>query len=114
MKHCDRSGRTAYIETITPELKRDTVKVTIHLDVVINIGSGVGTSVRQLVKHVVEVSGVEPEVIENPKVNPGVSAMIADLKLAREKLGYHPRFNLEEGLRLTLDRDPRFRREKTP
>jgi UDP-glucose 4-epimerase len=83
-------------------------------DMVINIGSGIGTSVRQLVKHVAEVSGVEPEVIENPKVNPGVSSIIADLKLAREKIGYHPRFNLEEGLRLTLDRDPRFRREKTP
>jgi len=83
-------------------------------DMVINIGSGVGTSVRQLVKRVAEVIGTELEVIENPKVDPGVSVMIADLKLARDKLGYQPRFNLEEGLRLTLERDPRFRREKIP
>jgi nucleoside-diphosphate-sugar epimerase len=39
--------------------------------------------------------------------------MCADLTLARDKLGYRPRVSLEEGLRLTLERDPRFRNEAT-
>jgi nucleoside-diphosphate-sugar epimerase len=37
--------------------------------------------------------------------------MCADIRLAREKLGYQPRFSLEEGLRLTLERDQRFRKD---
>jgi nucleoside-diphosphate-sugar epimerase len=37
--------------------------------------------------------------------------MRADLTLAREKLGYQPRISLADGLRLTLERDTRFRRE---
>ena len=40
--------------------------------------------------------------------------MCADLSLAREKLGYQPRFSLEEGLRLTLERDPRFQDARVP
>ncbi len=39
--------------------------------------------------------------------------MCADLSLAREKLGYQPRVSLAEGIRLTLEKDPRFRDEAT-
>ena len=80
-------------------------------NLVINIGSGVGTNVRQLVRLVKEVTGANVEVIENPKVDPGARFMAADLTQAREKLGYQPRFSLEEGLRLTLERDRRFQRD---
>jgi nucleoside-diphosphate-sugar epimerase len=53
------------------------------------------------------------EAIENPKTSSGVSQMAADLTLARSKLGYQPYFSLEEGLRLTLERDRRFKKEPT-
>jgi len=82
-------------------------------DLVINIGSGVETSVQELVKLVVEVTGSNLDVIKNPKLDGGVSRMVADLTLAREKLGYQPRFSLAEGLRLTLERDSLFSREAT-
>jgi UDP-glucose 4-epimerase len=78
---------------------------------VINIGSGVETSIRDLARQVMETSGARLEVISNPRTDPGVSRMCADLTLARDKLGYQPSFSLGEGLRLTLERDPRFRRE---
>ncbi|MEW5868033.1 MAG: NAD-dependent epimerase/dehydratase family protein [Chloroflexota bacterium] len=78
---------------------------------VINIGSGVETSVRDLVRMIMEVSGVKVEIISNPRTDPGVSRMCADLSLGRERLGYQPYFSLQEGLRLTLERDPRFRRD---
>ncbi len=77
----------------------------------INIGSGSETSVRELVRLVMEITGTNAEVINNPRTDPGVSRMCADLGLAREKLGYSPRFSLAEGLRLTLERDARFRQE---
>jgi UDP-glucose 4-epimerase len=78
---------------------------------VINIGSGQETSIRALVRMVTAVTGAKTEVINNPRTSPGVSRMCADISLAREKLGYQPRFSLEEGLRLTIERDPRYRRE---
>jgi UDP-glucose 4-epimerase len=78
---------------------------------VINIGSGMETSIRDLVRLVTEVSGAKTEVITNARTDPGVSRMCADLSLAREKLGYQPRMSLSEGLRLTIERDPRFHRE---
>lgn len=78
---------------------------------VINVGSGVETNVRELVRLVLETINSRAEVIYNPRTDPGVSRMCADLSLARDKLGYQPRYSLAEGLRLTLERDARFRRE---
>jgi UDP-glucose 4-epimerase len=78
---------------------------------VINIGSGSETSIRDLIRMVMQVLGVKVEAIANPRNDPGVSRMRADLGLAREKLGYNPRISLEEGLRLTLERDARFKKE---
>ncbi|HEX9617908.1 MAG TPA: NAD-dependent epimerase/dehydratase family protein [Anaerolineales bacterium] len=76
---------------------------------IINIGSGSETSVRELVDLVMKITNSNAEVIYNPRTNPGVSCMRADLTLAREKLGYRPRVSLSEGIRLTLERDPRFK-----
>ena len=76
---------------------------------VINIGSGRQTSVRELIKTVLDVTGSNAEVIYNPKMSAGVSHMCADLTLAGQKLNYKPSISLEEGLRLTLQRDSRFR-----
>jgi nucleoside-diphosphate-sugar epimerase len=80
---------------------------------VVNIGSGNETSVRELLRLVLEATGSRAEVMYNPRTDAGVSRMCADLKLAREKLGYQPRISLTDGLRLTLERDPRFKREPT-
>ncbi len=75
---------------------------------VINVGSGIETSLRDLVKDVLDVTGSKPEVIYNSKTSGGVSRMAADLTLAQEKLSYHPSIKLDDGLRLTLQRDSRF------
>jgi UDP-glucose 4-epimerase len=76
---------------------------------VINIGSGKETSVRDLVKTVLDVTGSKAEAIFSPKTSAGVSRMCADLTLAAAKLNYRPSIPLGHGLRLTLQRDPRFR-----
>jgi UDP-glucose 4-epimerase len=78
---------------------------------VINVGSGTETSVRELVRMVLEVSDSQAEVIYNPRNDPGVSRMCADLSLARSKLGYQASVSLADGLRLTLDLDQRYKGE---
>ena len=76
---------------------------------VINVGSRTETSVRDLVRLVMEITGSQANVIYNSQTEGGVSRMCADLNLAAEKLAYKPANPLEEGLRLTLARDPRFK-----
>lgn len=76
---------------------------------VINIGSGQETSVRELVRRIVEVTGGRPEVVNNPKGAGGVARMCADIGLAAKMLNYRPAISLDTGLRLTLERDPRFK-----
>ena len=79
---------------------------------VINVGSGVETSLRALVKQVLDLTGSQSNVVYNSQTSGGVARLCADLGLAAQKLNYKPSFNQEEGLRLTLQRDNRFKRTK--
>lgn len=76
---------------------------------VINIGSGRETSIRDLIKAVLEVTNSKTNVVYNAQTSGGVSRMRADLKLAQDKLRFQPSIKLEDGLRLTLQRDSRFK-----
>jgi UDP-glucose 4-epimerase len=76
---------------------------------VINIGSGTETSVRELAKLVIDITGGDPEEVYNPRAGGGVTRMCADISLAKEKLNYVPLIPLEMGLRLTMERDPQFK-----
>ena len=71
----------------------------------INVGSGSETSVRDLAKQVIEVTGGHPELVYNPRNEGGLSRLCADISLARDKLGYEPKVSLAEGLRMTFDQD---------
>ncbi len=75
----------------------------------INIGSGRETSVRDLARLVLEISGKQPEILSNVHNDGGPTRMMADLTLARAKLNFHPRTPLEIGLELTYKTDPRIR-----
>jgi UDP-glucose 4-epimerase len=72
---------------------------------IINVGSGTETTIRELAKLAVEVTGGQPEIVYNPRNEGGLSRLCADLTLARNKLGYAPRVQLVDGLRLTLEHD---------
>lgn len=77
---------------------------------IINIGSGIETSVNGLIAEMGEVTGSRPHVIVNSQLSGGISRLVADLRLARERLGYQPQVSLRDGLERTLREDPRFRR----
>jgi len=71
----------------------------------INVGSGTETSIRELARLAIEVTGWHPEVVYNPRNEGGLSRLCADIHLAQERLGYEPRVPLVEGLTRTLQRD---------
>jgi len=75
---------------------------------IINIGSGKETTVRELAKLAVLVTGGKPEVVYNPRTERGPDRMCADLSLAQQVLNYQPQVSLLDGLRLTLEKDPRL------
>ena len=75
---------------------------------VINVGAGSETSVNDLVTLVAKVTGQEVDLLHSPAESGGVSRLYADVSVARRLLDYEPRVDLAQGLRLTLERDPRF------
>lgn len=76
---------------------------------IINVGSGHDTSVRELARVVLAITGTQPEIVYNPRSDSGPARMCADITLARELLSYNPQISLEEGLQLTLARDIHLR-----
>jgi UDP-glucose 4-epimerase len=73
---------------------------------IMNVGSGVETSVRDLIRLTVEITGGSPEVVYNNRIETGTSRMCADITLAAKHLKYEPLTTLENGLRLTLEQNP--------
>ncbi|MBM3152184.1 MAG: NAD-dependent epimerase/dehydratase family protein [Chloroflexi bacterium] len=76
---------------------------------VLNVGSGLATSVRDLALKSGHAAGKETDIVFNAKISGGVKQLSADLELVGQKLNYKPAISLEEGLRLTLQRDARFK-----
>ncbi len=79
---------------------------------IINVGSGVETSIRELVRQVVDVTGGSPEVVYNPRNEGGVRRMCASVSLAEKLLKYRPTTSLEQGLRQTMGADLRVQARK--
>jgi UDP-glucose 4-epimerase len=75
---------------------------------VINVGSGVETTIAQLVDTIERVIGRKVNRVYNPDKVGGVKRLVADIERARTLLGFQPQIDLEEGLRKTLAVDPRF------
>lgn len=72
----------------------------------VNIGTGREISIGELAHLILELMGKElPIVCEEERVRPEgseVERLCADNRLARELLGWQPRYTLEEGLRRTI------------
>jgi UDP-glucose 4-epimerase len=76
---------------------------------VINVGSGRETSVNELIREIERATGRRANVIYNLEKSGGVPHLAANIDRAGELLSLRPRVDLAEGLRLTLERDPRFK-----
>ena len=80
-----------------------------HVDrQIINVGSGQGTSISQLIELIQQVSGQSANVLYNTESSSGLSRLVADLEKAQQLLGYTPQTQLPEGLRRLMNEDPIF------
>jgi len=97
-----------YIDDVVNAMKAASFAEKINR-MIINIGSGVETTVMDIIKTVIELTGMKPEVVVNKAHDSGPSRMCADISLAKRKLGYEPRTSLKEGFNKILELDPRFK-----
>lgn len=73
----------------------------------INLGTGRGISVGELIKTISSIAGIKPKIITDKiRVRPSKSevlALIADASKAGRSMGWKPSYTLEEGLSETID-----------
>ena len=75
---------------------------------VINIGSGVETSLVQLVGEIKRITGKRVNQLINQQKEGGVPRLVADISRARQLLGFRPFVSLADGLQQMLQEDGRF------
>jgi len=69
----------------------------------INVASGRRVSLRHLLRAMAAIAGRPPVAIHRPARPGDVRHSLADIRLARRRLGYRPRVDLVAGLRPTMD-----------
>jgi UDP-glucose 4-epimerase len=100
-----------YVDDVVDALVLAATAVNVNR-AVINIGSGQEVSVNAVAAEVVKATGKRANVLHNQGMSSGVSRLVADVKRAHQLLGWLPCTDLEQGLRLTLERDPRFQAKR--
>lgn len=75
---------------------------------VINIGTGRGTSISQLISALENVTGQKAQRVTNPSSTGGVSALVADTAKAHNLLGFEANTPLTDGLARLKVSDPQF------
>ena len=68
---------------------------------VFNVGSGIGTSLKELLSAIVELIGVEPEIERLPSRNFDPLTNVLNIAKARAELNWKPTTRLHEGLEKT-------------
>jgi len=79
---------------------------------IINIGSGRGVSINELVKLIGQVTRRNLQVLHLNTESRGVSQLVADITLAQKLLKYKPKTALVDGLARLLTDDPRFQKSE--
>jgi UDP-glucose 4-epimerase len=90
-----------YVDDVVNALMAAAVAPNINR-LIINVGSGIPTSVNELVQTVGRVLGKQLTPLHVTSESGGVTRLCADLRRARERLGYAPQVSLEEGIRRTI------------
>jgi nucleoside-diphosphate-sugar epimerase len=69
----------------------------------VNIGNPGEFTVRQLAERVIELTGSTSEIVSRPLPEDDPKVRKPDITRARERLGWEPKVQLDEGLRRTIE-----------
>jgi UDP-glucose 4-epimerase len=96
-----------YIDDVVDALEASATARNIDREV-INIGGGTEITIDQLIALIGRLTHQSIAPLRNNSGG-GAKRLWANIGKAQALLGYVPRVSLEDGLRLTIERDPRFR-----
>lgn len=71
--------------------------------IVINVGTGIGTSVNQLFQHLQQLTGSSDEPVYEDARLGDIRHVVLDSSKARRELGWSPKVGLADGLRKTVE-----------
>jgi len=69
----------------------------------VNMGNPNEFSIKELAEKIIDLTGSKSEFINKPLPEDDPTQRKPDITLAREKLGWEPKIELEEGLKSTID-----------
>lgn len=105
--HGEQTRDFVYIDDVLEALVRSATADAVNRGI-INIGSGRETAIQDLVNQIAQVTGRKINLINNPSKAGGVPRLVADIARAKDLLDFEPQIALQDGLRLTVEKDPRF------
>jgi UDP-glucose 4-epimerase len=77
---------------------------------IINVGSGVETSIAQLIEAIGAAVQRAPSPLYNHEVSGGIHRLVGNIEKAERLLGFRPKVDLPTGLKYLLEQDPLFGR----
>jgi UDP-glucose 4-epimerase len=72
---------------------------------VINIGSGKATTINELAKTIIYLTGVDSTISYEPSRAGDIKDSYADISKAKELLSYEPEVSLRDGLQILLEKE---------
>lgn len=78
----------------------------------VNLGSGIGYSIREVVETILEATHAGPRIIWDTSKPTGEKRRVADISRARKELGFEPEVGLQQGIAETVNwykENPEFR-----
>jgi UDP-glucose 4-epimerase len=96
-----------YVDDVVAALSKAAIARHVNR-MVVNVGSGVETSINELARHLEDVTGKRLNTVYSREKTGGVRRLVADLSRAEKLLDFQPQTSLVEGLRHTLRKDLRF------
>lgn len=68
-----------------------------------NVGTGKRTTVKEILKHLMDLSGIHKPVVAAGSTPGDMFGIYADISRIQNDLGFSPNYKLEEGLKLMID-----------
>jgi UDP-glucose 4-epimerase len=99
-----------YLDDAVAALARAATILDLPPHAIVNVGSGIETSVHDLAQMIGKILKTKPNLLENPENAAGVARMCADLTQMKSVLGIVPQVSLADGLARIAEEDPRFKK----
>lgn len=97
-----------YIDDVVAALARAATIERLDDHPIVNVGSGVETSIRELADRIGAIVKKTPQLLEQKASTGGVPRMQADLTRLKSLLGIVPQVSLQQGLQRIWEEDTRF------